>query len=163
MVACSIAAVPKAATTAVSLRSQKPKLLLICRPNPVVFPTSGRTLPTSYTIDTKNQLVTSRLWGAVTEDEVHEHNRRLRTDPDFVPSYRQLVDLTGITEIKVGTNLINETSLDQFFAPGTRRAFVASDDAAFGMARMFALRAEGLGQVIEVFRDPGKARDWLGI
>jgi len=163
VVACSIAAVPKAATTAVSLRSQKPKLLLICRPNPVVFPTSGRTLPTSYTIDTKNQLVTSRLWGAVTEDEVHEHNRRLRTDPDFVPSYRQLVDLTGITEIKVGTNLINETSLDQFFAPGTRRAFVASDDAAFGMARMFALRAEGLGQVIEVFRDPGKARDWLGI
>ena len=163
MVACSIAAVPEAATTAVSLRSQKPKLLLICRPNPVVFPTSGRTLPTSYTIDTKNQLVTSRLWGAVTEDEVHEHNRRLRTDPDFVPSYRQLVDLTGITEIKVGTNLINETSLDQFFASGTRRAFVASDDAAFGMARMFALRAEGLGQVIEVFRDPGKARDWLGI
>jgi len=163
VVACSIAAVPKAATTAVSLRSQKPKLLLICRPNPVVFPTSGRTLPTSYTIDTKNQLVTSRLWGAVTEDEVHEHNRRLRTDPDFVPSYRQLVDLTGITEIKVGTNLINETSLDQFFASGTRRAFVASDDAAFGMARMFALRAEGLGQVIEVFRDPGKARDWLGI
>ena len=80
-----------------------------------------------------------------------------------MPNYRQLVDLTGITEIKVGTSLINETSLDQFFAPGTRRAFVASDDAAFGMARMFAWRAEGLGQVIEVFRDPGKARDWLGI
>lgn len=107
--------------------------------------------------------MTSRLWGAVTEDEVHEHNRLLRNDPEFVPSYRQLVDMTGITEIRVGTNLINETSLDQFFAPGTRRAFVASDDAAFGMARMFALRAEGLGQVIEVFRDPDKARNWLGI
>ena len=120
-------------------------------------------MPTSYTIDPALQLVTSRLWGAVTEDEVHEHNRKLRSDPAFVPSYRQLVDLSGITEIKVGTKLINETSLDQFFAPGTRRAFVATEDAAFGMARMYALRAEGLGQVIEVFRDPAKAQEWLGI
>ena len=120
-------------------------------------------MPTSYAIDPRHQLVTSRLWGAVTEDEVHEHNRRLRTDPDFVPSYRQLVDMTGITEIKVGTGMINETSLDHFFAPGTRRAFIAADDAVFGMARMFALRAEGLGQVIEVFRDGDKAKEWLGL
>jgi hypothetical protein len=119
-------------------------------------------MPATYAIDSKQQLVISRLWGAVTEDEVHDHNRRLRSDPAFVPSYRQLVDMTGITEIKVGTGLINETSLDQFFAPGTRRAFIASSDAAFGMARMFALRAEGLGQVIEVFRDADKGREWLG-
>jgi hypothetical protein len=123
----------------------------------------NETMPATYAIDSKQQLVTSRLWGAVTEDEVHDHNRRLRSDPAFVPSYRQLVDMTGITEIKVGTNLINQTSLDQFFAPGTRRAFIASSDAAFGMARMFALRAEGLGQVIEVFRDPDKGKDWLGL
>lgn len=116
-----------------------------------------------YEIDAKRQLVTSRLWGPVTEEEVHEHNTRLRTDPKFDPSYRQLVDLTGITEIRVGTHMINETSLDQFFAPGTRRAMVACSDAVFGMARMFALRAEGLGQTIEVFREAAPAREWLGI
>jgi hypothetical protein len=31
------------------------------------------------------------------------------------------------------------------------------------MARMFALRAEGLGQTIEVFRERDAAEDWLGI
>jgi hypothetical protein len=120
-------------------------------------------LPASYEIDHKQRLVTSRLWGTITEDEVHNHNKKLRTDPAFNPSYQQLVDLTGITEIKVGTSMINTTALDQFFSPGTRRAFVASSDATFGMARMFAMRAEGLGQTIEVFREPDKAKAWLGI
>jgi hypothetical protein len=120
-------------------------------------------LPASYDIDPKQRLVISRLWGPVTEEEVHDHNRRLRADPEFNPSYIQLADMTGITEIRVSTNMINQTALDQFFTPGTRRAFVASDDATFGMARMFALQAEGLGQTIEVFRDRGKAEEWLGI
>jgi hypothetical protein len=118
-------------------------------------------LPAVYEIDQKQRLVTSRLWGAVTEDEVHDHNRRLRTDPKFDPSYRQLADMTGLTEIIVGSKMINETALDQFFNPGVRRAFVASTDAVFGMARMFALQSEGLGQTIEVFRDRKKAEAWL--
>jgi len=120
-------------------------------------------LPTSYEIDPKLRLVTSRLWGAVREDEVHDHNQRLRTDPAFNPGYRQLVDLSGITEVLVGTKMISETAIDQFFSPGARRAFFASTDATFGMARMFALQAEGVGQTIEVFRDRRKAEEWLGL
>ena len=107
--------------------------------------------------------MTSRLWGPVTEDEVHDHNTRLRTDPAFDAGYRQLVDLTGITEIRVRSSTVNVTAMDQFFTPGTRRAFVASTDAAFGMARMFALQAEGSGQTIEVFRDRKKAEEWLSL
>ncbi len=107
--------------------------------------------------------MTSRISGAVTDTEIFAHNEKLRSDPRFDPSYRQLVDMTGVTEIRVSTSTINETSLDQFFSPGTRRAFVATDDAVFGMARMFALRAEGLGQTIQVFREEGRAREWLGI
>jgi hypothetical protein len=56
----------------------------------------GRVVPATYAIDPKQKLVTSRLWGAVTEDEVYDHNRRLRTDPAFDPGYRQRVDMTGI-------------------------------------------------------------------
>lgn len=126
-------------------------------------PQSEERVPATYDIDSKQKLVTSRLWGAVTEDEVRDHNQRLRTDPAFHPDYRQLVDMTGITEVIVGTELINETSLDQFFNPGTPRAFVASTDATFGMARMFALQSEGLGQTIEVFRDIRRAEQWLGL
>ncbi|GAC1458661.1 MAG: hypothetical protein PVSMB1_08550 [Gemmatimonadaceae bacterium] len=117
----------------------------------------------TYNIDPNRRLVTSRLWGAVTDDEVRDHNHRLRNDPAFDPSYRQLTDMTGITEILATTGMINETSINQFFNPGTRRALVASSDAAFGMARMFALKAEGVGQTIEVFRDLRSAEAWLGL
>jgi hypothetical protein len=120
-------------------------------------------LPSTYEIDPEQRLVTSRLWGPVEDSEVYEHNKQLRADPRFDPTYRQFVDLTGVTEIRVTTHMIIDTSLDQFFAPGTRRAMVATNDGVFGMARMFALRAEGLGQTIEVFRDEKPAREWLGI
>ncbi|HJP59883.1 MAG TPA: hypothetical protein VJ865_07780, partial [Gemmatimonadaceae bacterium] len=63
----------------------------------------------------------------------------------------------------VSTSTVNAASLDQYFAPGTRRAFVATTDAVFGMARMFAMRAESVGQTIQVFRDLTQAREWLGI
>ena len=122
-----------------------------------------RELPATYEIDHQRRLITSRLWGPVTDREVFEHNEKLRSDPQFDPTYQQLVDLTGVSEIVVSTSMINETSLDQFFEPGTRRAMIAVDDAVFGMARMFALRAESVGQTIEVFRDGKQARDWLGI
>lgn len=120
-------------------------------------------MPATYDIDHKRRLVSSRFWGAVSDNEINEHNNELRNDPQFDPSYRQIVDLTGITELKVSTGIITETSLDQFFNPGTRRAMVAASDATFGLARMYALRAEGLGQTIEVFRDCPPAEEWLGI
>ena len=122
-----------------------------------------RELPATYEIDHQRRLITSRLWDPVTDREVFDHNKKLRSDPQFEPTYQQLVDLTGITEVVVTTSMINETSLGQFFEPGTRRATVAVDDAVYGMARMFALRAESVGQTIQVFRDLKHARDWLGI
>ena len=120
-------------------------------------------MPATYEIDPQRRLITSRLWGAVTDAVVNEHKQRLRSDPRFNPTYQMLTDLTGVTEIAVTTGMINETSLDQFFEPGTRRAIVATNDAVFGMARMFAMRAESVGQIIHVFRDEDKAREWLGI
>jgi hypothetical protein len=120
-------------------------------------------MPISYAIDPIEQLATSRLWGVMTDDEVRDHNERLRTDPAFNPGYRQLVDMTEVTESRVGTNTINETSADHFFNPGTQRAFVASSDAIFGMARKFALQAEADGQTIQVFREMKSARKWLGL
>jgi hypothetical protein len=120
-------------------------------------------MPISYLIDANRALVTTRWWGSVEDQEVLDHNGKLRTDPAFKAEYRQLIDMTGITELRVSTNLIKETALDQFFEPGTRRAVLASSDAVFGMARMFALLADGAGQTIEVFRVLAPAEEWLGL
>lgn len=105
----------------------------------------------------------TRIWGAATEDEILDHGQRLRNDPQFCPSFRQLVDMRGLTEIRVRSQMIMDASRNQFFSPGVRRALVASSDASFGMARMYAIASEGEGQTIEVFRDIGAAESWLNL
>ena len=120
-------------------------------------------LPASYIIDTDRKLVITRIWGAATEDEIFDHGQRLRNDPQFQPDFRQLVDMSELTEIRVGSGLIRNASRNQFFAPGVRRAVVANSEAAFGMARMYAIASEEAGQTIQVFRDLSAAKAWLDI
>ena len=120
-------------------------------------------MPATYKIDPQRRLVVTRLWDPVTEADVHAHNQQLRTDPLFDPTFRQLADMYDVTNVLVSTDVVRETAHDQFFTPDVRRAFVARTDGCYGMARMFALHAETLGQVIEVFRDLEPAQKWLGI
>jgi hypothetical protein len=120
-------------------------------------------MPASYTIDPERKLVVTRIWGAATEDEIVDHGQRLRNDPLFRPDFRQLVDMSELTEIRVGSGMIRDASRNQFFSPGARRALVANSDAAFGMARMYAIASEDAGQTIEVFRDIRAAEAWLDL
>jgi hypothetical protein len=120
-------------------------------------------MPATYSIDIERKLVISRAWGPITDDDVREHARILRADPLFDPTYRQLVDMTGITEDLVHTNAKQEASHGQIFARGVRRAWVASADYTFGMARMYAVAAEQQGQTIRVFRARQEAEEWLGL
>jgi hypothetical protein len=118
-------------------------------------------VPATYTIDTDRKLITTRIWGAATEDEILDHGQRLSSDPRFRPDFRQLVDMSELTEILVGSGLIRNASRTQFFSPGVRRALVANSEAAFGMARMYAIASEETGQTIQVFRDMAAAEAWL--
>ncbi len=121
-----------------------------------------RLLPIISEIDTDRGIVLTRLIGAVPEDEVEDHNRGLGEDPRFAPHYKQLVDLTELTEIVYDAVAVRKAAEKHIFAPGARRALVAPSDAAFGMSRMWAIQSELTGQRIEVFRDMESAKAWLG-
>ena len=120
-------------------------------------------MPAGYTIEQNRKLVVSRLWGTVTEDDVSDHNRKLRRDPLFDPGYQQLTDLREVTATQVRSRVVRDTAHDQYFKPGVKRAFVAHTDFIFALARMFATAAETEGQLIEVFRDIADAEKWLGL
>ena len=120
-------------------------------------------MPATYSIDVSRKLIISRAWGAITNDDVREHARMLRADPLFDPSYRQLLDMSGITEDLVDFSTKQEASYNQIFAPGVRRAWVSSADYPYAMARMYAIAAEAQGQVIGVFREMSEAEEWLGL
>src|SRR5687768_14083050 len=114
-------------------------------------------------IDVDQRLVRTSLVGAVTVEEVEKHNRDLAGDPRFKPDFKQLVDLTQMTEILYDSASVTKSAEHHVFAPGARRALVAASDATFGMSRMFAIQSERVGQRIEVFRDMNAATAWLGV
>jgi hypothetical protein len=118
-------------------------------------------MPTAYKVDVVARLIRSRAWGDLTNEDVRDHYHRLIVDPRFHPAFRQLTCLDGVTQFTLDPWMIIEASSWPVFDVGTRRAVVAHEDAGYGLARMFSLHAERVGQDVRVFRGVGEAEAWL--
>jgi hypothetical protein len=117
----------------------------------------------SYRIDPQRRLVLTRGWGVLSAQELLDITSQILVDPRFDPTYRSLGDLREVTQIDMDTLATAHTAATPLFLPGTRRAIVATSDAVFGMARMFASFAERAGQEVRVFRELHHAEAWLEV
>jgi hypothetical protein len=121
----------------------------------------GGSLPTEYALEPAQRLVRSRAWGILTDAESLEHYRRIAADPAFQPSFRQLCDLRGVTQIEAASKTLRDLASSSIFAPDARRAFVAQTDEHFGLARMLQAFCESEGAEVGVFRTLAEAEAWL--
>ena len=93
------------------------------------------------------------------------HAETMANDPRRKESLDELVDLSGVQGGSVPTRAIRD--LAQFLlekdrnTPGTKLAFIAPSDAAFGLARMFEAYRDHPSFEIRVFRDSASALGWL--
>ncbi len=119
-------------------------------------------MPATYTIDKGKRLVLSIGTGVLTANDMWTHQKQLVNDKDFDPNFSQLGDFTRVTEIAFTADDVRRFAERSIFSPQSRRAFVATTDALYGMVRMFELLRDvrGEGQ-IRVFRDRDAALDWL--
>ncbi len=119
----------------------------------------------TYELDEDLQLITIVALGVLTGDEVIEMREVLNADPRLGLGFRELVDVRGITELRVNSADIEDLlSMDEVYGERvTSRiiAIVATSDSTFGMARMYEMRSDRDGRVA-VFRDEAEARAWLG-
>ena len=121
-------------------------------------------LPLDYQISPEYRLLRSRAWGVLTHPEITAHRLRFTSDPAFQPDFDQLYDLREVTSIAATVEQIREISSHSPFSSKSRRAIVATRDAVYGMARMFALQHETTGlEEIRVFRSIEEAQEWLGL
>lgn len=118
-------------------------------------------MPWSYEIEPGIRLVISRFRGTVTDADVYGHDQSLQADPAFDPGYRQLVDLTEVSDVTVASTHIREAGLNPFFAAEPRRAIFAPG-RAFGSAKMYEVYSALVGQNVSVFADRDEAIRWLG-
>ena len=120
-------------------------------------------MPAEYELDLALGLVRTKEWGVLTEDDLRELYERIRSDPAFDPSFRQLCDLREVTKITTTAEALRFLAQSRVFSPGSRRAFVVGRAVDFGLARMFQAYSEVAGQTVEVFREMDEAKVWLGL
>ena len=88
-------------------------------------------MPARYVIDRQDCTVRTVFSGVLTRNEVVEHAKKLRADPDFDPAFSELVDLTEASEVRLGLEDFRMLALVDPFHPKSKRAFVVLSDAIF--------------------------------
>jgi hypothetical protein len=118
-----------------------------------------------YSIDAAQRLVYIRMWGKITRAEVMVTRSEVANDARLRPEFSELIDLTGTTSVSAITaddvRDLASVELDSV----ARRAFVAPDPVAFGLARMYGSLREmkNAPDEVAVFHKIEDARDWLGL
>jgi hypothetical protein len=74
-------------------------------------------MPATHRIDKERRLVITTGSGVLTLEEVTENTRRLRSDPEFDPTFNQLADYSATTKVLLTGRDIETVAKDgKFFA-----------------------------------------------
>jgi hypothetical protein len=119
-------------------------------------------MPAFYKIDKERRLVMSTGAGILTMAQSLAHQNKLANDPDFDPSFSQLMDFTLVTQVALDASDIRRLAQRSIFSPESRRAFIVPSATAYGLARMYGILREAAGEHgIGVFRNLEEALDWI--
>jgi hypothetical protein len=118
----------------------------------------------SYRIDPDRKVVYTTFAGAVTDQEIVRHARKIGSDPNIDGSFVELIQVDTSSMEGVSASGAREVSDALSGSTAIRKiGIVASRNEEFGLARMVELLAGESPIEIEVFREEAAARVWLGI
>jgi hypothetical protein len=118
----------------------------------------------TYRIDQAKHRIHTRCIGAVTFDEVRQHFADLAEDPGCPERLDVLLDLSETSSLPTSGQLSAVTTEVARVRPRVQFdgcAIIASQDALFGMARMFEVFAENYFGATRVFRTIDQGTRWL--
>ena len=119
-------------------------------------------MPVFYKIDKEHRLVMTTASGVFGFAEMLAHQDLLLGDPDFDPTYSQLLDFTHVTKVELDAEDVRKLAARSVFWPCSRRAILVNTDVEFGFARMFEMLRENAGEKgIRVFRNLDDALAWV--
>ena len=120
-------------------------------------------MPAKHEIDPVLRLVRTCEWGELSDEDLRGLYDRIRADPAFDPSFRELCDLRSVTQITTSVETLRFLAQSRIFLAAARRAFVVGREVDFGLARLFQAYSEAEGGTVEVFRNMPDAEAWLGL
>ena len=121
-------------------------------------------MPIHFTIYKQHRLVISKGEGYVTADAVKDHQERLLGDPDFDPTFNQLIDVSNAADLFLNIDEMKVVSRRRIVADGSKRAYLARSIHLAAIGRLMEIYHEAHHDVeVHVFKDRREALQWLGI
>lgn len=123
-------------------------------------------MPVEVSYDAEKKVLWRTISGDVTLEELIASISESLNRPDFPAGLKSLLDFRAVTsfghpsDVQKYTHLISQHK-DKL--AGIRVAVVVANDVSYGLTRMLQAHIDRLPLELRVFRDMGKARDWLGI
>ena len=120
-------------------------------------------MPYSYIIDRDRDVVFSRVWGTLTDDDIADHAMSLSADPRFDPEMNQILDMRELSDLQVTSQGVRRLAELVPFHPNARRAFIVGTGQAEELSRvLFSYTEAGVDQYT-LFRDLPPAMELVGL
>ena len=122
-------------------------------------------MPFDYAVYKELRLVISTGKGLVTWQEINARQDQIKTDPNFDPKFNQIVDFRSVTGLDMSAEQTRLLATRSIFSPKSKRAFVATSSAVFGVGRMWETYTEFSDNPneVRVFYDISAALQWMGL
>lgn len=128
-------------------------------------------MPAIHNIDSDAQLIITTWEGEARDSEliaaIKKYQQGIQSNPDYI-DYNEVLDLSGITRIKVTTNGVKAIGK---IAPATdqtgkhkKLAVIVSSNLAYGLTRMYqAYRSlsKKSNKVVRIFKNKNDAFEWI--
>ena len=122
----------------------------------------GQKWKVTYALDRQRRLISTIAEGSIVFGDIRDHQDRLLADPDFDPTFDQLIYTIPAIEFVISAEEAKTLASRRIVSPESRRAFVAIKPHIIGLGRMMEIYHEGLGYAdVEVFDSIDRAMNWL--
>jgi hypothetical protein len=122
----------------------------------------GQKWKVTYALDRQRRLISTIAEGSIVFGDIRDHQDRLLADPDFDPTFDQLIYTIPAIEFVISAEEAKILASRRIVSPESRRAFVAIKPHIIGLGRMMEIYHEGLGYAdVEVFDSIDEAMKWL--
>jgi len=116
------------------------------------------------TVDARQKLVISTFYGEINDADILSVASRVRSHPDFDPSFSEIADFSGVTGGTLSTPAIEELSRrESILSLTSKHVAVAPQSHIYGVFRMAQMLGERTRPNTAVVRTIHEARKFLGL
>ena len=119
-------------------------------------------MPITLTIDSEKRIVYSALHGIIHEAEFLAQPQRIQNHPAFDPSFSEIIDLRGITDVQVPPESIRQLAATESICNReSKHVVIAPSGLIMDFARMFQLDAQQTRPHVVIVKTPAEAYEYL--